>query len=134
MHNRAQRIEASVESDNEAILAANEEFYACFNRKEGDAMDAAWSQREDVSCIHPGWNVLLGREAVVDSWRAILANPNQPRIVVGGAEVTLAGDCGVVICRELVAGSPLAATNVFVREDGGWKLLHHQSGPVSNIA
>jgi hypothetical protein len=35
-----------------------------------------------------------------------------------------------VICRELVAGSPLVATNVFVLEDEGWKLVHHQSGPV----
>jgi len=38
-----------------------------------------------------------------------------------------------VICRELVGGSPLAATNVFVREDGAWRLLHHQSGPVAAV-
>jgi ketosteroid isomerase-like protein len=123
-----------VESDTEAILAMNEEFYSSFNRKDGDAMDAVWAQRDDVSCIHPGWNVLRGREPVVDSWRAILGNPNQPRIVIGGAEVTMLGDAAVVVCRELVAGSPLAATNVFVREDGAWKLMHHQSGPVSSIA
>lgn len=123
-----------MESDTEAILAMNEEFYSSFNRKDGDAMDAAWAQREDVSCIHPGWNVLRGRQPVVDSWRAILGNPNQPRIVIGGAEVTMLGDAAVVVCRELVAGSPLAATNVFVREDGAWKLMHHQSGPVSSIA
>jgi hypothetical protein len=123
-----------VESDTEAILAMNEEFYSSFNHKDGDAMDAVWAQREDVSCIHPGWNVLRGRQPVVDSWRAILGNPNQPRIVIGGAEVTMLGDAAVVVCRELVAGSPLAATNVFVREDGAWKLMHHQSGPVSSIA
>jgi ketosteroid isomerase-like protein len=123
-----------VESDTEAILAMNEEFYSSFNRKDGDAMDAVWAQRDDVSCIHPGWNVLRGREPVVDSWRAILGNPNQPRIVIGGAEVTMLGDAAVVVCRELVAGSPLAATNVFVREDGAWRLMHHQSGPVSSIA
>jgi ketosteroid isomerase-like protein len=123
-----------MESESEAVLAANEAFYASFNQKDGDAMDAVWSSRDDITCIHPGWNVLRGREAVVESWRAILNNPNQPRIVVGGAEVAFAGEGAIVICRELVAGSPLAATNVFVREDFGWKLVHHQSGPVSSLA
>ena len=123
-----------MDSETEAVLAANEAFYACFNHKDGDAMDAAWSSRDDVTCIHPGWNVLRGREPVIDSWRAILNNPNQPRIVVGGAEVAFAGGAGVVICRELVGGSPLAATNIFVREGSGWKLVHHQSGPVSSLA
>lgn len=115
------------------VLEANEAFYASFNKKDTEAMDAAWASREDCTCIHPGWNVLRGRQQVIDSWNAILGNPNQPRIVVGGAEVTLIGDTGVVICRELVAGAPLAATNVFVREAGGWKLVHHQSGPVSSM-
>jgi hypothetical protein len=44
--------------------------------------------------------------------------------------VTFRGDTAIVLCRELVGGSPLIATNIFVREDEGWKLLHHQSGPV----
>jgi hypothetical protein len=123
-------MEASHSSAEDEVLAANEAFYRAFNQKDGDAMDALWSGREGVGCIHPGWNVLEGREAVVASWRSILANPEQPRIVVGGARVALLGDVAVVVCRELVAGSPLAATNIFVREGDAWLLLHHQSGPV----
>ncbi len=115
------------------VLEANEAFYANFNRKDVEAMDAAWAARDDITCVHPGWNVLRGREKVVESWRAILTNPQQPRIVVGGAEVTLIDNVAVVICRELVAGSPLAATNVFALEVGEWKLVHHQSGPVSSM-
>jgi uncharacterized protein (TIGR02246 family) len=120
-------------ADEAAVLEANEAFYAAFNHKDPEAMDAVWAQRDDVVCVHPGWNVLRGREPVVESWRGILTNPAQTRIVVGGAIVTLLGDVAVVICRELVGGSPLAATNVFVREDGGWRLLHHQSGPVAAV-
>lgn len=117
-------------TDEDGVLAANAAFYAAFNGRDMAAMDALWSADEAVSCIHPGWNVLSGREAVLGSWRGILANPEQPRIVAGGAEVHIGGELAVIVCRELVAGSPLAATNVFLREDGGWKLLHHQSGPV----
>src|SRR5438270_13397633 len=94
-------------------------------------MDALWSQRTDVTCVHPGWNLLASREDVIDSWNAILRNPNQARIVVGGAAATVIGDVALVLCRELVGGMPLLATNVFVKEDGDWKLIHHQSSPVS---
>ena len=117
----------------EAVIAANEAFYAAFNAKDIEAMDAVWAVSDEASCIHPGWNVLRGRETVLDSWRNILSNTGQPKIVSGGAEVIFAGDAAIVICRELVAGMPLAATNVFVREDGDWKLLHHQSGGVQML-
>ena len=121
-------------TEQERVLEANEAFYASFNRKDIAAMEAIWSSRPDVSCLHPGWNVLRGRGPVVESWRSILGNAQQPRIVVGGAEVSLLDGVAIVICRELVGGSPLAATNVFVREDGAWKLVHHQSGPVSGLS
>jgi ketosteroid isomerase-like protein len=113
------------------VIAANERFYAAFNTKDFEAVDRAWASRDDVVCIHPGWNILKGRTAVVQSWGGILTNPGQPRIVAGGASATVVGDVAILTCRELVGGSPLAATNVFVNEAGEWRLLHHQSGPVA---
>jgi len=117
----------------EDALAANEAFYAAFAARDLGAMDALWSRRGGVTCIHPGWNALVGREDVMASWEAILGNPAQPRVVSGGARVELAGDAAIVSCRELVAGSPLIATNVFVREDERWRLLHHHAGPVMQV-
>jgi len=117
--------------DANSALEANEFFYRAFNQKDTAEMDAAWSRRDDVTCIHPGWNLLASREEVISSWNAILNNPAQARIVVGGAGVTLLGDVALVLCRELAGGMPLLATNLFVREDAAWKLVHHQSGPVS---
>ena len=115
----------------EDVLAANEAFYRAFNQKDPVAMDAIWARSTGVTCVHPGWNTLTGRDRVMESWRGILTNPDQPKIVTGGASVSFFGDAAVVLCRELVAGSPLAATNIYVLEDGSWKLVHHQSGPVS---
>jgi hypothetical protein len=113
-----------------AVLEANERFYQAFNTKDLALMDVVWAREHAVTCVHPGWNLLEGRQDVLESWRNILANPNQARIVAGGANVTLIGDLAIVVCRELVAGSPLIATNLFVMENGEWLLLHHQSGPV----
>jgi ketosteroid isomerase-like protein len=115
----------------EDVLAANEAFYRAFNQKDPEAMDGLWARVAPVRCIHPGWNVLTGRDPVMESWRGILANQAQPKIVMGGASVTSFGDVAVVTCRELVAGTPLAATNIFAVEDGAWRLIHHHSGPVS---
>ncbi len=114
----------------EAALAANEAFYAAFNQKDVASMDAIWADSPDVTCVHPGWNLLQGRDAVVESWHNILTNPGQPRIVTGGATASIHGSLAIVVCRELVGGSPLVATNVFILESETWKLLHHQSGPV----
>jgi ketosteroid isomerase-like protein len=114
----------------DAAMDANQAFYDAFNQKDVDAMAAVWADSDDVSCVHPGWNLLRGREAVLESWRNILTNPSQPRIVMGGVTAALRGAVAIVACRELVGGSPLVATNVFVLEDEAWKLLHHHSGPV----
>lgn len=113
------------------VLEANAAFYRAFNMRDLAAMDAVWAQHPDVSCIHPGWNLLKGRDAVMASWRDILSNPAQPKIVSGGATVSIWGTIALVLCRELVAGNPLVATNVFVEEGGTWRMVHHQSGPVA---
>jgi hypothetical protein len=113
------------------VLAANDAFYRAFNQKDIEAMELLWSASDEVTCIHPGWNLLRGREPVLDSWRNILSNPGQPKILTGGATGSLLGKVAMVICRELVGGSALVATNLFVLENGEWRLFHHHSGPVA---
>ena len=52
----------------------------------------------------------------MESWRAILSNPNRPAIESRAAGAYLYGDTAFVICYETVGEAWLAATNVFVRE------------------
>lgn len=120
--------------DEQQLLAANAAFYAAFAARDMGAMEALWASGVEVTCVHPGWNILSGREAVLESWEAILANPVQPRIVSAGASVRLIGGTAIVTCRELVATTPLTATNVFVRERDQWRLVHHQSGFVTQTS
>ena len=111
-----------------AVLAANAQFYAAFNTKDFAAMEALWARATPVACIHPGWNALEGREAVLESWQQILENPQQPKIVSGAESATVLGEAAVVVGRELVSGSPIATTNGFVLEAGEWRMfLHHAS-------
>jgi ketosteroid isomerase-like protein len=113
------------------VLAANQEFYRAFSARDLAAMDALWSQRVPVACVHPGWDALRGRSEVMASFRAILSNPASPPISSAGATACVLGDTAYVVCSEAIEGDALVATNVFTREDGGWKLVHHHAGPVA---
>lgn len=117
-----------------AIAAANDAFYRAFSLRDADAMDELWARAHPVACIHPGWAVLSGRGVVMESWRRVLENPQSPRVSHLRAKVHRLGDAAFVTCFESVPGALLIATNVFVREDGAWRMVHHQAGPVANEA
>jgi ketosteroid isomerase-like protein len=118
-------------TDSDAVLAANLEFYRAFATRDLEAMDALWARRAPVACIHPGWPVLADRDAVMQSWHNILAHPEAPRIVCYDERVLLYGDTALVVCEEEIEGGTLIASNLFVREDGGWRIAHHQAGQLA---
>ncbi|HSP97590.1 MAG TPA: nuclear transport factor 2 family protein [Candidatus Dormibacteraeota bacterium] len=115
----------------ERVLAANEAFYTAFAARDVGAMEGLWAQRAPVACIHPGWQPLHGRESVLASWRDIMSSPTSPPIRCTDPVAHMLGGAAVVICTERFPGAELVATNVFVEEDGAWKLVHHQAGGVA---
>ena len=116
-----------LEMDRE-VLAVNEAFYRAFANRDVEVMDKLWATAAEVTCIHPGWNAVRGREPVIASWQSILSNPNSPAIAAANATAHVLGEAAYVICEERVNGAMLIATNIFVREAGEWKLTHHQAG------
>ncbi len=126
-------------SDTAELLFANEAFYLAFRSRDLAAMEALWAQHAPVACVHPGWHALNTREAVMESWEGILSNPAAPAIDCRGARGYLVGDpgsggpgsgvLGIVVCYEIIRGSVLTATNIFQREDGAWRMVHHHAGP-----
>jgi hypothetical protein len=118
-------------SERDALLFANEAFYQAFNDRDLKAMDATWSRGAPCVCIHPGWGALSGRDDVMRSWAAIIANPDSPRIRCHNATGYIYGSVGFVVCFEELDGQFLIATNVFVHEGSLWKMVHHQAGPTS---
>lgn len=119
-------------TDEEAVLAANAAYYRAFRMSDFVAMSKIWADG-DVSCIHPGWAALLGRHAVLESYRGILNNPNQDRVEHVRDTAVISGDDGRVFCIEVIEGAAmaLAATNWFRRTNGEWRLIHHQASPIA---
>lgn len=117
-------------TDQDAVLAANLEFYRAFAARDVPAMDALWARTAPVACLHPGWTALSDREAIIESWASILSNPASPRIACYDEQVFLYGDVALVLCEEELEGGTLAASNFFVREDDEWRLAHHHAGQI----
>jgi ketosteroid isomerase-like protein len=110
------------------VLAANAAFYAAFGRGDRAAMHDLWAQRATVSCIHPGWPPVHGRDKVMSTWDGILDQPPRPAVRPVREVAHVIGATGIVVCYEAIGNVILAATNIFVREDGGWRMMHHQAG------
>ena len=117
-------------TEDDALRAANVAYYRAFARRDAEAMARLWAQ-EGVSCVHPGWPPIFGREAVLASYREIFKNPFQEEIGPSAETLIRAGNDGRIVCLERVGEALLVATNWFRRVDSDWRLLHHQASPLS---
>jgi hypothetical protein len=116
-----------------ALLAANEAFYQAFRDRNLVAMTALWAKNAPVACMHPGMTALTGRDAVLRSFGGIMGHPDAPTIHCSAAKAHILGTSAYVTCLE--GGEDLeprlVSTNIFTLEDGHWRLVLHQSGPLS---
>ena len=115
-------------SNPEAVLFANEAFYAAFRSGDMRAMAAVWAEDHEIVCLHPGAGPIIGRAEVLESWRQILRNPTpitaiEPRVVLTGESSAF------VTCFEVIGDGALIATNIFLRQGRLWRMVHHQAGP-----
>jgi hypothetical protein len=117
-----------------AVLVANTAFYRAFAAPDLVAMDALWSAASPVTCVHPGWDALAGRDQVMESWRGILLGSMPPPIRCRNETAFVHGDVAYVLCHEMIERNRLVAINVFVREADQWKMIHHQASPLAPAA
>ncbi|MCP5266239.1 MAG: nuclear transport factor 2 family protein [Burkholderiaceae bacterium] len=121
--------------------AVEEAFYDALNRGDLQSLMALWSDQEEVVCVHPGRNRLVGIEAVRASWAQILEagmldiRCTQLNAFTGITtavhsvieEIEVRGQRGVQVVR-------CVATNVYVKDPSGWRIVVHHSSPADDQA
>jgi ketosteroid isomerase-like protein len=124
------------------VARANRSFYAAFEKLDLAAMIAVWSEAPaddaHIHCIHPGWEIVAGRERVLRSWELIFRNTASIAFDVADVAIDVRGDVALVTNVENIRtdargqqfDSIAAATNVFVRRDGGWRMIVHHASPI----
>lgn len=125
----------ATDADRQALRNLNRRFYEAHERRDLDAMAAVWSHGPDVICIHPGWPILRGWTAVEQSWRRIFAGPSSNQFIVTNDQLNIAAGVAWMTLDEnlMSAGGTgtVAATNIFLKIGGDWKIVHHHGSPVA---
>ena len=125
-------------SDLMAVEQANASFYQAFETLDIARMELVWSHGEQVQCVHPGWPILVGWEAVRTSWATIFENTAEMRFTLSNVEAVVAGDQAWVTCTENILSevsgrltvTAILATNLFERDGGDWRIVHHHASHV----
>lgn len=121
------------------LLRANRTFYRCFEELDIRGMRALWLDDESVRCIHPGGEVLVGVERVLTAWQTIFENTLEIQFEIHDPAIELMGDVGWVTQVERIrtrleegpVTSEAAATNLFVKRAGQWRLVLHHASPIA---
>ncbi len=124
------------------VLETNENFYQAFNRGDLNLMESIWAQNDSVSCIHPGWEVLRGFDAIIDSWEKIFVGSENLEIKLSDIKVTGSSEMIWVSCQENlfamsmsgVQVSKVHATNLFEKVEGQWKMVLHHASSVPQMS
>ena len=125
----------------ELAIEVNKKFYEAFNARDLDAMKSVWSSRENVICVHPGWDPLNGFEPIIESWQGIFKNSGNMDIQISDVTVTASEDLAWVSCVEKlytiatngVLASKVFSTNLFQLNEGNWKMIMHHASPIPSL-
>lgn len=124
--------------DAKAVHRANLRFYRAFEALDLEQMAAVWLREPYVKCVHPGSETIAGYEAVMASWKAMFENTERIGFSVRDVDVRVAGDVAWVSLTEQVdtgfsvdeRGTVVAATNIFERRSGEWRMVAHHASPM----
>ena len=121
-------------TDLDEVLVANGRFYTAFERRDLDQMSDVWRHDDSVTCVHPGWPAMHGWAAISASWLALFTGPQHLQFIVTNQKARIVGDTAWVTCDENLLDDgdtqTVATTNVFVRDDAGWRMVIHHGSAV----
>jgi len=122
------------------VRQASDQFYAALNQmlSKGDPgrVTAVWSQGQQGSTMHPIGGREVGREQILAVWEQAGPAFSEGRVTVDDLVVIpLTEDVAYTIGTERgegkIGGDPMRwewrATNIYRREEGGWKIVHHHT-------
>jgi len=114
------------------------ELYEAMRRGDADRLMELWSDDDEICCVHPGGERLVGAAAIRASFEAMFGNgtidaePHRVRRLESHSSAVHS-----VIERIRVATAEgdrfawVVATNVYLKSAQGWRLVAHHASPGS---
>ncbi|MCZ6527144.1 MAG: nuclear transport factor 2 family protein [Candidatus Dadabacteria bacterium] len=128
----------AIETDKELILDVNSRFYKALGTRDLELMGTVFVHDERAGCTHPGWVMLEGWEAIRQSWENVFDPEDQLDIKLHNVTVDIEGDAAWVSCiqeltyikRDPIMMNVSVSTNIFEKNESGWRMVIHQASPV----
>ena len=128
----------SERSDREDVLRVNQRFYEALGKRDLELMSTVWVKDERAGCVHPGWIMLQGWEAIRQSWENVFDPGDQLNIRLSNVNVEVRGDVAWVTCiqeliyirRDPVMVNVSQSTNIFERHGDTWLMIIHHASPI----
>ena len=124
--------------DRDLIIKANSRFYEALGERDIELMKLVFVPDERAGCTHPGWIMLRGYDAIIQSWENVFDPEDKLHINLHNVTVDLRGQTAWVTCiqeltyirRDPVMMNVSVSTNIFEKTDSGWLMLIHHASPV----
>lgn len=120
------------------VRAASEKFYAALNRMvkgEAGTMSDVWSHGAQVTAFHPIGGREIGWDKVGGSFDQVAKLASDGQVKLADQIIQVAGDMacetgtekGQVVLAGLSAAIDHRVTNVYRKENGSWRIIHHHT-------
>lgn len=125
-------------SDHEEVIKVNERFYKALGTRDVELMDTVWIRDSRAGCVHPGWVMLQGWQAIRQSWENVFDPRDQVDIKLSNISVEVKGDVAWLTCiqeltyinRDPIMMNVSQSTNIFERRGSGWLMILHHASPI----
>ncbi len=112
-------------------------FYEAIENGDLDRLMTVWSDDDEIVCLHPNGQRVVGQAKVRESWAAILSSGHSIQVRVArsvrwqGAMLSIHSVVETLYVDNQPGNVPVAATNVYVRGPNGWRMLVHHASPLT---
>jgi len=125
-------------STEDEVRNASKQFYTALNRVangNADALADSWSHSAAVTVMHPIGGRQVGWDAVRASFEQVAQLASDGQVEVKDQLIRIVGELAYEVGIEhghvKLAGQPVTLdyrfTNIYQREGGMWKLIHHHT-------
>ncbi len=113
-------------------------FYEALQQGDLAGLMALWADDEEIVCVHPGGERVIGMTAIRASFEAIFANGAIPVVPEQVHRVTALSSAVHHLIERIAVRTEdgphtawVVATNVYVKTAFGWRIVAHHASPVA---
>jgi ketosteroid isomerase-like protein len=116
---------------------AEDAFYDALEEASPDALMAVWADADDIVCLLPMYPLIRGRQGLADLFAHLFSRGEGVTLGVTHLDWVHTDEIAIHHVEEVVQNAPanrpppppLYGTNIYRRQDDGWRLIAHLNAP-----